>query len=559
MQQKYRSIRQNISSVLIILCALFTVSSLHAQVSATIVDPLEKAFPETIFPVESFKEIDVAKGEKAAAQLLLRSLQDVDEVNLNIRIEGLPETAVSCAPIGYVRAGREYNGQAFDKLVSNSGYYTDPIMDGHRITLQSGVTQACYISVAIPENTNAGTYPVNITIYAGEETLHKTFLIHVHNVKLGKQQLKIANWYTFAAKELALMNNGEAVEPFSDLYWELLQILAKKMAEYGSNVALATPLELAICQKKGEEYTFDFSRFDKTVEIFKNAGLTALLEGGWIAWRSGDWTSDYVVKVPEPGPDSTTYLLLPIQDLRAKNFYTQFFKALVPHLKAEGWWDTYYQHIADEPIAEHRKSYIDIASFVKSIVPDIRIMDACHNPDLAETLDLWVPPVDFLNKDFEFYQERKKTGDQVWFYTCLWPKGNYANRFIDLPLIKTRLIHWINHKYAIDGYLHWGFNWWTEEPFAETTFINDTGGNLLPGGDSWIVYPGYHKLYSSIRLEAMRDGINDYTLLEMLKVKNPELAKKIIDVMVFKFDLYYTIIWNFRKIRKELLTALAAD
>src|SRR5690606_1352327 len=78
-----------------------------------------------------------------------------------------------------------------------------------------------------------------------------------------------------------------------------------------------------------------------------------------------------------------------------------------------------------------------------------------------------------------------------WFYTCLWPKGNYANRFIDLPLIKTRLIHWINHKYAIDGYLHWGFNWWTEEPFAETTFINDTGGNLLPGGDSWIVYPGY--------------------------------------------------------------------
>lgn len=33
-----------------------------AQVSAVLVDPLEKVFPETIFPNENFKEIDVAKG-----------------------------------------------------------------------------------------------------------------------------------------------------------------------------------------------------------------------------------------------------------------------------------------------------------------------------------------------------------------------------------------------------------------------------------------------------------------------------------------------------------------
>ncbi len=550
---------KNVVAGLLMLSSLFAVPSVRAQVSATLVDPLEKAFPETIFPVERFTEIDVAKGEVASAQLILRSIHPVDDVKLHIEIDGLPEATVSQAPIGYVHAGREYGQQAFDKLVSNSGFYADPIMDGHPVTLRSGQTQACYISVAIPAETEAGTYPVSITIEAGNEMLQKSFFIHVHNVKLEKQRLKIANWYTFEAKERALMNNGEAVEPYSELYWELLHVLAEKMAGYGSNVALASPLELAIYQKEGKQYRIDFSRFDKTVGIFKEAGLNAMLEGGWIGRHSTDWTSDYIVLVPDPGPDSTTFLRLPIQDPRAIDFYTQFFKALVPHLKEKGWWDTYYQHIADEPIEQNRQSYIAIAGFVKSIVPEIRIIDACHNPNLAETLDLWVPQLDLLDKDFDFYQERKKSGDEVWFYTCLWPRGNYANRFIDLPLIKTRLIHWINHKYRIDGYLHWGFNWWTDDPFAETTFINDSGGNLLPAGDSWIVYPGYHKLYGSLRLEAMRDGINDYTLMQMLEARDPELAKELIDRMVYKFDLYDTSIRNLRKTRRELLVALAKN
>ncbi|MGC4232076.1 MAG: DUF4091 domain-containing protein [Niabella sp.] len=552
-------IKRKTVTALFLLMGFVPASFVQAQMSAILIDPLEKVFPETIIPIESFKEIDVAKGEVASAQLVLRSIQNKDEVKLTVEVPGLANAAVSYAPVGYVRAGREYSQQAFDRLVSNSGFYADPIMDGHPVKLQPGQTQACYISVAVPREAKAGTYPVNIKVQAGDETLQKSFLIHVHNVKLEKQQLKIANWYTFEPKYVTLMNNGAAVEPYSELYWKLLKVLAEKMAGYGSNVALASPLELAIYQKKGDQFTIDFSRFDKTVEIFKNAGVSAMLEGAWIGWHSTDWTSNYIVLVPEPGRDTTTFLRLPIQDLRARNFYAQFFRALVPHLKKKGWWDTYYQHIADEPIEQNRQSYIDIASYVKSIVPDIRIADACHNTDLAETLDLWVPQLDLLNKDYVFYQERKKAGDEVWFYTCLWPKGNYANRFIDLPLIKTRLLHWINYKYDIDGYLHWGFNWWTDDPFAETTFINDAGGNLLPGGDSWIVYPGYHKLYSSIRLEAMRDGINDHTLLKMLEAKDPVLAKKIIDVMVYKFDLYDTSIWHFRKIRKEILTALAKN
>ena len=73
--------------------------------------------------------------------------------------------------------------------------------------------------------------------------------------------------------------------------------------------------------------------------------------------------------------------------------------------------------------------------------------------------------------------------------------------------MQTRILHWINYKYGLVGYLHWGLNFWGSDPLTSDA-SRDRG--KLPAGDANITYPGYRKLYSSIRLEAMRDGIYDY-------------------------------------------------
>lgn len=87
--------------------------------------------------------------------------------------------------------------------------------------------------------------------------------------------------------------------------------------------------------------------------------------------------------------------------------------------------------------------------------------------------------------------------------------------------------------------------------------MNEEGGNTLPGGDSWIVYPNNGKLYGSIRLEAMRDGIADYTLLKMLEKKNPELARELCRLVVFHWTLYDTESDHFRNIRHQMLEELS--
>jgi hypothetical protein len=257
-------------------------------------------------------------------------------------------------------------------------------------------------------------------------------------------------------------------------------------------------------------------------------------------------------------PNENKFVNLPISDPAAQEFYKAFLPALNMHLKERGWDKIYMQHLADEPIEENIKSYTEIAAFVRKLVPEFRFIEACHSKNLGDVLDIWVPQLDYMDRDYEFYNKQNKKGKEAWFYTCLSPKGEYVNRFIELPLLKTRYMHWVNFKYDIPGYLHWGLNYWRgEDPFGEQTDIQYEGGQILPGGDSWIIYPKDGKLFSSIRYDAMRDGIVDYELFRMLEKKDSVKAKELVNKVIYKFDRYDNNIEAFRAHRRNLMELLS--
>lgn len=180
-------------------------------------------------------------------------------------------------------------------------------------------------------------------------------------------------------------------------------------------------------------------------------------------------------------------------------------------------------------------------------------MEACLDHNMVGAIDIWVPILQSLHKNWDFFAERKKAGDRVWFYTCLHPDGEYANRFVELPLIKTRLLHWINFRYGIEGYLHWGFNFWRPYPWE------NAGSRDLPGGDTHIVYPSKAGpgIIESIRWEAMRDGIEDHELLSQLAEKDPDAAMRLAVRHIIDWDKYDTDLKTFRATRRELLEALS--
>jgi hypothetical protein len=550
-------------TIILVGCAERDVTKLLVFKS---VDPLEKIFKETAFFNVKDPIAIAARGEHATFQFVVRSQLNVSSLKFTLselKMDDHTLDDIRTGYVDYVRIGRNTPNPSRDKLHTVNGLYPDPIVPRENIDLMADETQSIWVTVYIPEDTPEGIYEGEVVL-TGRMGTHSFEVknpveVRVYPVTVESTSLWVTNWYTTSPSILALVFGEKDIEPYSDQYWAFLKLLANKMAEYRQNVALISPLRLAEYELDGEgNYQINFRHFDRTVEIFKEAGVVGRIEGGHIGTREAGWISDFVVFVPRIEEDTTYFRKLPISSDSARHFYSTFIPALMDHLVTKGWDNIYMQHLMDEPIPENIDTYVEVARFVKGLAPDLKIVEACHSKDLDNTVDVWVPQLDYMHQDYEFYKERAEAGDEIWFYTCLNPKGEYANRFIELPLIKTRILHWINYRYHIPGYLHWGFDFWRGgDPFSETTSIQLESGTILPGGDAWIVYPGDSSIHSSIRLEAMRDGIVDYELLKMLERKFPEEAAELARQVVYRFDYYDINIDAFREKRKKILEMLS--
>lgn len=532
------------------------------------VDPFLKVLRESNFFPEFTDTVEVAKGENATFQFAVRSGLPLKDLQFDVTAfrsgQGASMNVSRKGFVNYVKEGRLTPELANDAILSLSRYYPDPICEEQNWSVERDLTQPMWVTLPVPVDAKEGCYRAEVTLkgLAGNKPFSFTreIYVKVYPVTIEKPSLWVTNWFTTADDKMKVFNGGKNVEPYSAEYWKMVGELASKLHECYTNVILVSPLQYIEFSEKSGKYSFDYKNFDRFIDVFRQAGALKMIEGGHIAARAGNWDSNFEAYVPEVDKDGNKKLVqYPINSEKASNFYRQFLPSLMSHLQKRGLKDIYVQHIADEPIESNFKSYVEIARFVKDICPDLRIIEACHTHNLENTVDIWVPQLNFYKDGYSFYQERQKAGDEVWFYTCLAPQGNFANRFLELPSIKTRLIHWLNFRYGATGYLHWGFNFWKEnsDPYGETTTMNLESGNTLPGGDSWIVYPKNGKLYSSIRLEAMRDGIADYTLLQMLAQKEPDLAKELCRQVVFHWTLYDTDGDHFRAIRHQILEKLS--
>lgn len=543
------------------------------------VDPLEKVLKDRIYFRDQVDTIAVARGETATVQIVLKTNKELIGVSADVAniSNGTSKLQGRTGWIGYVRAGRKYSPTSKDLLRSASDFFPDPILTDTILNLQQGEIEPLWITIPIPLSAKPGLYK-GLVIIKGlankkKEQYKKEFYIRVYPVNIAKTSLLVSNWSAhYSTITLSYLNNNKPVDRYSPLYWELIQKHAEIMASHGQNVHRIYPVWNTTFDYKDGKYSFDFSNFDKEAEIFDKVGALERIEGGHLGWRSGGWDDPYFVEVPVPDTEENKKLLkspspldvvngmrlvkLPLEDTRTKEFLDQFLPALKVHLEKKGWLDRYMQHIADEPVSKNAASYVGISNYVKKHLPGVKIIDAVlTSKELRGGIDVWVPVLDVFHKDYKFYQELQKEGKEIWFYTCVGPRGNYANRFIELPLIQTRYLHWINYKYNAIGYLHWGLNYWGG-PNALYDDASRDGGKL-PAGDHSIIYPGYRKLYSSIRFEAMRDGIYDYELLKMVEKKNSEKAKSFVNSIILNFDNYDGSISYFRKIRKQMLQFLS--
>jgi hypothetical protein len=523
---------------------------------------LTKVFRDAAPEPDAPAQAEVARGEVASLQVVVRA--DVPISGLRARVSSLERLGARAklSPreprfVGYVPVDRPTQNPSKDQLRRPPADYPDPLLESPTLDVPAGQAQPVWITVPVGSGVLPGLYRGTLTLSGKAGTkpvrVKQKLAVTVYRATAGPARLWVTEWYALQWRHMRI-----APQPESKEYYTLLRRYARNLAEHRHNVALISPLALAdFTPGPLGTVMIDFTRFDRWVEIFQEEGVIGRIEGGHIGGRKAGWESPFVVNIRSVKDNRVISGHADPASPEAQAFYAQFFPALVTHLKAKNWLSIYLQHLADEPIAQNISSYRAMAALARKYAPELRIIEACHTKDLAGAIDVWVPQLNFLHDDFAYYQARQRAGEEVWFYTCVFPQGEYANRFLEQPLLKTRLLHWINYRYGITGYLHWGYNQWAaEDPFTHTTRPHG-GPPYLPAGDPWIVYPGTNGPLDSIRFEAMRDGIADCALLQALAEKDAPAAQELAAKLILAFDRYNTDVTAFRVVRRELLGRLS--
>lgn len=166
---------------------------------------------------------------------------------------------------------------------------------------------------------------------------------------------------------------------------------------------------------------------------------------------------------------------------------------------------------------------VKLLAFLQQTAPDLKIASAINYAKEDGSADLYDTSV-FLSHadsiDQEYLESRHRSGQKTTFYVCLSPAK--PNTFPHSPPAESAWqgIHAAALNYS--GFLRWAYCSWVEDPFLDT----DHPAKGWPAGDCFLVYPGAR---TSIRFERLRDGIQAYEKIRLLRLRaagsnNPEVV-----------------------------------
>ena len=548
----------NIKSIILIV--FFTISSLlaNAQFEAGLLNTLEAVYPDSNnVKLKNTFTTNIAKNSAAEVHILVKSeignlisfstqSKNISNVNLSI-IEPVPVEQNT----GIDSRTEQFLGVLNPHVIRRAPFDVFEIiypLEERRIK-----TKYRYSLIRLtidPENFKSNKdYVINISISDKLKNLKKLkFKIKVHSVlipDLIDSNFFYTNWFN-----MQKMEEKHDLKRWSKKWYKMLDKYAQIMAK-GRQNCIIIPKELI--SLKNNKIILDEKKMISFIEIFKKHGFTYFESPHLLGRGENDnWGN------PEL-----------ITSLRKKGYYSSEGKkeidtiihkikkfTLKYNLKNQ-----WLQHISDEPTDVSAKCYQDAAKQIKSIYPEIKIMEATNAMEsLSGSIDLWCPLINDFQENEEFFRSREKEGEKILIYTCLVPGGKWLNRTLDMERIRQVYFGWAGSKYNTFGYLHWGLNQYKANPFTQSVVKHPSpaasSNNYLPAGDTHIIYPGKNGPLSSLRFESQRLGIEDYEILEILKSINPSKHSRFIKKLFINYTDYSLSINKYMRIKRRVLKSI---
>jgi len=139
-------------------------------------------------------------------------------------------------------------------------------------------------------------------------------------------------------------------------------------------------------------------------------------------------------------------------------------------------------------------------------------------------VDIWVLLPKMYDEARDRVSQVLQKGDQVWSYNAL-VQDDYSPKWeIDFAPINFRIQPgFISQSLKLTGILYWRLDLWTKDPWhdVQTYQTNAQGQRRDYPGEGMLVYPGkplgIEGIVPSMRLKWLRDGVEDYEYVEILK------------------------------------------
>ncbi len=481
---------------------------------------------------------DGARGETVAFQLAFKF--PLSSNQLTIRTESELAEHISLREVAHVPC--ELPAVVTDDFIlrKEPGIYPDPLkpLTGP-LHLAANLWQAVWVSVRIPADFKPGIYDVKLhfDMYQKdfpwqqpydfhEETVVR---IHVHPAVLPKQKMICTNW--FYADCLSVYYHEE---PWTERFWEILENYFRDLTAHGRNMLMtplwSVPLDTAIGHERptcqllkikyaGGKYSFDFSLLKRWIDLGRKCGVEYFEMSHFFTQWGAKATPKIMVE--EDGELKRKFGW----DVSSESpEYREFLFALLPDLldflRGEGLSGKCYFHYSDEPSLEVIESYKHASEPLQKYLgtDEFPVMDALsaveyYQQGLVNRPVPWFCHIEAFSK--EPIQHR-------WCYFA-GANRNYPARSFGAPSCRYRILGVLLYLYEMEGFLHWGHNFWFTQysleynldPWRETT-----AGRAFYGGHIYNVYPGRDgKPVDALHYEVFMEAMQDVRLLQLLESK----------------------------------------
>ncbi len=486
--------------------------------------------------------LSAAKNEVEAAQLVVFPYREIKNFHARAsELKGpegsiIPAEQVEILRVGYVPVTIPTDAS------STVGLWPDPLPPFNEpITLKPGANQPLWVRVKVPKEVPGGLYLGDIQLEGDGIKASVQIWVQVYGFEL-PDRMTCTSAFGFSEK-LAFRYHGvtdpEHTRMVLTKYWESLG--SHHITPY--DPAPLDPFQVAWPEIKDGtatdpeilKPTIDWTAWDKAMHEAFNSYHFDTFRLQILGMGGGTFHSREEPELLGFKEDTPQY----------KAAFRNYCQMVQEHLREKGWLDKAYVYWFDEPEPKDYDFVMNGFRKIKEAAPDIpRMLTEEVNAALLGGPTIWCP----ISPEFkmEIAESRRAQGEKFWWYICTGPKVPYCTLFIDHPATELRVWLWQTWQRKIDGILIWETNYWTshaaypdpkapqnpyEDPMGWTSGYSTPEGKRLPwgNGDGRFIYPPEAAAngnpsepildapVDSIRLEMLRDGIEDYEYLAVLK------------------------------------------